>query len=88
MASTTSGLRDKKQSLSLNPRLDAGRADPGAETLVRPMAETFHRPDYGTFLPARDFSHSILNSDTKTKREASAVLARVQVRKVPTSGPE
>jgi hypothetical protein len=47
------------------------------------MAETFHRPDYGTFLPARDFSNSILNSDTK--REASAVLARVEVRKVPTS---
>jgi hypothetical protein len=83
MASTTSGLRGKKQSLSLNPRLDAGRADPGAETLVRPMAETFHRPDYGTFLPARDFSNSILNSDTK--REASAVLARVEVRKVLTS---
>ena len=83
MASTTSELRGKKQSLSLNPRLDAGRADPGAETLVRAMAETFHRPDYGTFLLARDFSNSIWNSDTK--REASALLARVEVRKVPTS---
>jgi len=37
--------------------------------------ETFHSRDYGKFLPARDFSYSIWNSDTK--REASALLAHV-----------
>jgi hypothetical protein len=33
----------------------------------------FHWRDYGTFLPARDFSYSIWNSDTK--RETAALPA-------------
>jgi len=43
--------------------------------------ETFQEHDYGTFLPARDFSYSILEfRQKKKKREASATLARVEVR--------
>ncbi len=36
--------------------------------------ETFHERDYGTFLPARFF---LSNLEFRHKREASALLARV-----------
>src|ERR1700682_5852746 len=83
MASTTSELRGKKQSLSLNPAQTPAGLILGLKRQSCRRPETFHRPDYGTFLPARDFSDSIWNSGTK--REPSALLARVEVIKVPTS---
>jgi len=71
MASTTSELGDEKQSWSLSP----ASMPAGLKRQSWRSPETFQEHDYGTFLPARDFSYSIWNSDTR-KRSIHAACPR------------
>jgi hypothetical protein len=64
MASTTSELGGEKQSWSLSPASVPAALILGLKRQSWRWPETFQEHDYGTFLPARDFSYSIWNSDT------------------------
>jgi hypothetical protein len=67
MASTTSELGGEKQSWSLSPASTPAALVLGLKRQSGQWPETFPGRDYGTFLPAHDFSYSIWNSGTKEK---------------------